>query len=656
MNCPRPQQTHAAMPSFSEQLAVLAAEYKRLEAENELLRAELQRWTCEAADILASPARVHVLEPEACHAGLPPGSNLNESEATDLSSAVHHSDRNGSETRIRSNRKSLSMRVQQRQRRSITQEHGSKECHDNDSDGGEVAVTQTRSRRMSLVEQWEQLQQSVNDVQEEQEEPADAKRPHASLNSMYGGGGMLNLGDMKAKIKEQMLEPAPYDVTTFYKTTGWCQHVARHPLFENITMGVIAVYAVWMAVDADWNPGSSISDTPVIFVFFEQTFCVFFTLELVIRFGAFESKRNCPKDAWFMFDTLLVILMLVENYILGFMLGSMVTMASNAGLLRLARLMRMTRLFRMVRLLKFVPELLIMIKAIMAASRAVCVTLMLLVAVTYVFGIAFKQILTGTEVGDARFSSVLMSMHTLTVHGALMDDISDLMRALFQESALAFCLMYVVYVITAITVMNMLIGILCEVINAVAGAEKEALQVRMVRDTLQVCLLGSDVDKDGSGSIDQDEFMSMFTNDTVLSSLEEMGVDPLSLYEFADVIFEDADCEADGKMALSFPYFMEVLLQLRGSNTATVKDLVDMRKWLSTKINQLGDNKVRQSDQQNGHLNGNRSLHRTSLYDCTKESSFAPKPPDTSQPCTLPGQAEEPMSPVLSPAHPSFIG
>ncbi len=40
----------------------------------------------------------------------------------------------------------------------------------------------------------------------------------------------------------------------------------------------------------------------------------------------------------------------------------------------------------------------------------------------------------------------------------------------------------------AVTIMNMLIGVLCEVITAVAAAEKEAIQVNWVKDTLSDCL------------------------------------------------------------------------------------------------------------------------------------------------------------------------
>ena len=50
-----------------------------------------------------------------------------------------------------------------------------------------------------------------------------------------------------------------------------------------------------------------------------------------------------------------------------------------------------------------------------------------------------------------------------------------------------------------------------------------------------------------------------------------VGVDVIGLVDFTDYIFK-------GDQKLTFPDFMEVILQLRGTNNATVKDLVDLRK------------------------------------------------------------------------------
>eukprot|EP00931_Biecheleriopsis_adriatica_P059267 TRINITY_DN35437_c0_g1_i1.p1 TRINITY_DN35437_c0_g1~~TRINITY_DN35437_c0_g1_i1.p1 ORF type:complete len:304 (-),score=53.62 TRINITY_DN35437_c0_g1_i1:132-1043(-) len=289
----------------------------------------------------------------------------------------------------------------------------------------------------------------------------------------------------------------------------------------------------------------------------------------------------------------------------------------------------------MMRLLRIVPELLIMVKAILAATRTVCFTLALLLIVVYVFAIAFKQILKGTDVGDELFSSMTLSMHTLIMHGAFLDSISDVMNAMRKESYLAFALMYVEVIASAVTIMNMLIGVLCEVISAVAAAEKEAIQVRWVRQAIYE-VLTEEVDANDDGMVDETEFLAMLTNNKALEALKEIDVDISTLLDFVDVIFEDATEEtADGVKMMPFPDFMSVLLQLRGSNTATVKDLVDLRKWFTAKFSDHGGEApgVRLT----GQAQKKPQLEEVASYELQGKLK-EPHPPAHESPPCLPGQ------------------
>lgn len=59
----------------------------------------------------------------------------------------------------------------------------------------------------------------------------------------------------------------------------------------------------------DLNDSSTLLDAEPVFIVVENIFCVYFVIELALRFGAFRYKRDCFKDAWFCFDSLLVALM-----------------------------------------------------------------------------------------------------------------------------------------------------------------------------------------------------------------------------------------------------------------------------------------------------------------------------------------------------------
>merc|ERR1719163_1371889 len=77
--------------------------------------------------------------------------------------------------------------------------------------------------------------------------------------------------------------------------------------------------------------------------------------------------------------------------------------AGNASILRLARLLRLSRMMRMARLLRAMPELLILIKGMIASLRSVSFVFMLLIIILYIFSIAFRQLSDGSPVGAEKF-------------------------------------------------------------------------------------------------------------------------------------------------------------------------------------------------------------------------------------------------------------
>merc|ERR1712137_1507372 len=98
------------------------------------------------------------------------------------------------------------------------------------------------------------------------------------------------------------------------------------------------------------------------------------------------------KDAWFTFDTVLVILMVLEYGVMPILLP-LIQSGSSAPPTAFLRLLRLLRLTRLVRLLGSVPELVTIIKGMRAALRAVISTFVLIVILVYVFGILLSLLL-----------------------------------------------------------------------------------------------------------------------------------------------------------------------------------------------------------------------------------------------------------------------
>merc|ERR1712232_507803 len=110
---------------------------------------------------------------------------------------------------------------------------------------------------------------------------------------------------MKEKVREKLSKPK-YAVADLYKDEGICQRIARSSIFDKFTLTVIAFNALWIAIDTDLNDAALLLEAEPTFIIAENFFCLFFTFEWLIRLGAFRSKCSGFKDAWFMFDTIMV--------------------------------------------------------------------------------------------------------------------------------------------------------------------------------------------------------------------------------------------------------------------------------------------------------------------------------------------------------------
>merc|ERR1712087_407369 len=87
--------------------------------------------------------------------------------------------------------------------------------------------------------------------------------------------------------------------------------------------------------------------------------------------------------------------------------------------------------------------------------------------------------------------------------------------------------------------------------------------------------MGEQGDINDDEEISKAEFERLLTGSTgVPQALQSVGVDVVGLVDFIDFIFEE-------RVPLSLERFMDIILQLRGGNRASVKDLVELRKWLT---------------------------------------------------------------------------
>jgi voltage-gated sodium channel len=373
---------------------------------------------------------------------------------------------------------------------------------------------------------------------------------------------------MKESEKAQSIS-----VHDLYFKKGVAQRIAKSDIFENTTLAIIILNAIYIAIDTDWNRADKLADYDWPFFVAEQIFCVYFTGEILIRFAAFEKKTDCVKDWWFNFDSILVALMVTETWILYIILGETggESPLGNTAMLRLLRLLRLTRLVRMLRSL---PELMILIKGMVTAMKSVFYVGCLGTIIAYVFSIAFTQLSQGTpNIGDTFFPHVGHGMYSLLIYATFLDDLSDLMDGLRHDKWPLVFVAWVFIGLSSMTLMNMLVGVLCEVVDAVAKTEREDIEREEVSKKMRG--IADEIDENKDGVISYREFEKIVENPVALAAMKEVGVSATGLLDFAELFFFD---DQGKQVHLEFPAFMEMFMSLKDDNLATVKDVLNLWK------------------------------------------------------------------------------
>lgn len=437
-----------------------------------------------------------------------------------------------------------------------------------------------------ISEAWEAGDARTTAVSPPPEKPTGPTTRNTVVTPVFA-----DFNGMKDKIRES-IGKVEYNVFDRYHETGWAQKIAKSKEFEYGTMLIVAFNALWMAVETDHNPAQVIINASILFKIMEGFFCCFFFIEWAIRLAAFRHKCDAPKDQQFLFDSVLLFIMFAENWGLTFLTllyqnkGTSLTDTFDPSILRLFRVARVMRVTRVVKLLKTFPELMVLIKGMVTATRSVFFTLCLLVLILYVWGIFFTSVLRGQKVGDRYFTSVGVSMNSLLLHACFLEDFPEMANAVFEESSIIYALLLLFVLLAALTVMNMLVGVLVEVVSVVAAVEKEQLAVEFMREKMMEVLAlirKKKIEDVKEVTIDKDDFMAILSMPSAARVLRDVGIDVVALVDLVDYIFN----EDEGTSSMNFKDFMELMLQMRGSNIATVRDLVDTRKYLKQLIGKL---------------------------------------------------------------------
>jgi hypothetical protein len=351
--------------------------------------------------------------------------------------------------------------------------------------------------------------------------------------------------------------------------------------------------AIYLGIDSDFNNASNIYDADIIFQIGSQAFSLYFTLELLVRFLAFQNKRNCLHDGWFKFDAFLVGTMILDIWIL---MPGLKLVAGDGNVVIPTQPLRMLRLFkltRMARLMKHFPELITMVKGLLRSLRAIASSMVLIGLMVYTWAILIHMLLKGDTAFNKRvmdeqgyeFTKVGDCIWALLMVGTLMlDNAAPLLTELiFNKDAMKVIagLAFISYAfLSALLILQMLIGVLCDVVSQVGQERRTADSVGLVRQELLGDLRKMD---NGDGKLTLDEFKMVLDTPASKKLLKKLNINRLFMTEIMGMMYPQKTS------AVPIRVVMEMLLMCRGDNPCTVQIISSALCFLSNEISEMQD-------------------------------------------------------------------
>ena len=171
---------------------------------------------------------------------------------------------------------------------------------------------------------------------------------------------------------------------------------------------------------------------------------IFFVIEILIRFISQPNKINFFKSGWNIFDTIIVLI-------------SLIPIPNNSSFL----LLRLLRVFRVLRLISVIPELKKIIEALINSIKKVFYVSLLLFIILYIYA-TIGSILFAETI-PYRWNDVGVSLITL-FQVLTLSSWETVMLPLQEIFWWAWIYFFSFIIICAITMMNLLIAVIVDVI------------------------------------------------------------------------------------------------------------------------------------------------------------------------------------------------
>eukprot|EP00928_Gymnodinium_smaydae_P067761 TRINITY_DN5075_c2_g4_i1.p1 TRINITY_DN5075_c2_g4~~TRINITY_DN5075_c2_g4_i1.p1 ORF type:complete len:582 (+),score=85.92 TRINITY_DN5075_c2_g4_i1:60-1805(+) len=324
--------------------------------------------------------------------------------------------------------------------------------------------------------------------------------------------------------------------------------LVTNPIFESFCLGVIAINAVFMGVDAQYQIADAFDDfgnqeyMSSLFIV-ECVFFAWYCTELVLNVSYFRTRYfEGPEKYWHIFEAMLVCLSALD------FIG--VSVGGDFMMLRILKFVtKLVKAMRMVRVVKFCHEIRLILVAI-ASSMSMfswfMVTLLGIVymaAVIFVQGVALYLLDTPSSEVDPRlkenanvyFGSVAEGAYTVfkgITGGSPWGGPAEVLR---EASTLYFTLFVIFNGFLHLSMLKVLTGIFNQKAKEAFECDRKQSVEMNMRE------LFNSIDQDKSGSITDEEFMEHLDSSMAHEFLDSIGFDLVDLAKLMYVMNKGDD-------------------------------------------------------------------------------------------------------------------
>merc|ERR1712232_1517840 len=160
-------------------------------------------------------------------------------------------------------------------------------------------------------------------------------------------------------------------------------------------------------------------------------------------------------------------------------------------LLRLLRLLRLTRMARIMKMLRFMPELMVFIQGLRDACRSVFCAFLLLVLVLYFASVAIVQLAKTNNPAIADHFSTVPETWWFLLIATVLPDMWDTVEFVGLQSWYMALVLVAFMMMAAMVVLNMLVGVLVEVVAGVMSKEGDRMAACLVAANLSELFTGT---------------------------------------------------------------------------------------------------------------------------------------------------------------------